>query len=177
MTRKKKQENRLNIILLLFFTVVFIVAGVFIWVHRYEVFPQLIKNGVDVHFLSKNGEDKIVRYNYDNVSGDSRFKFAIVKLLEGPSSFQKVMNTYSEIPVETKIIAIIEESDKNIIDLNSGFNTGGGTESIYNKLYQLIRTVEANTEKPTYLFIEGKQVEVFGGEGIMITQPLSKDSL
>ena len=66
---------------------------------------------------------------------------------------------------------------KNIIDLNSGFNTGGGTESIYNKLYQLIRTVEANTEKPTYLFIEGKQVEVFGGEGIMITQPLSKDSL
>lgn len=175
--KKNKQENRLNIIVLIFSVAFIILTGWFINLHKYEFFPQLIKDGVKVHFLSKNGEDKVVLYNYAGVSEYSRFKYSIIKLIEGPTKLQKIMNTYSEIPVDTRIIAVIEDADKNIIDLSSEFNVGGGTESIYNKLYQIIRTVISNTDKPTYLFINGALTEVFGGEGIMITQPLSKDSL
>ena len=132
---------------------------------------------VSVCFLGAAGENKIVKYNYDEGLGQSKFEFATRKLIDGPSKIQKFFNTYSEIPVGTKIIAVIQESDKNIIDLTSEFNTGGGTEGIYKKLNQVIETVMLNTDKPTYLFINGKQVEVFGGEGIMITQPLSRNSL
>lgn len=174
---KNKQKKSLNYGMVSILVLLSILLTAFLWNYRYEVFPQLIKNGVEVHFLTENGEDKVVVFNYEGVTKQTRFNFAISKLINGPTRIQKLMNTYSEIPAETGIIAIIEDVDKNIIDLTSTFNTGGGTESIYNKLHQLINTVEANTDKPTYLFIDGQLIEVFGGEGIMITQPLSKDSL
>lgn len=170
--KTKKRNNGFFVTLLVFVAII----SSFLLVNRYEFFPQLIKNGVEVHFLTKNGEDKVVVYPY-NSGTQSRFNYAITELIKGPSAIQQLLNTYSEIPTDTKIIAIIESEDKNIIDLTSEFNTGGGTESIYNKLYQLINTVESNTDKPTYLFINGVQTEIFGGEGIMIKQPLCKESL
>ena len=63
------------------------------------------------------------------------------------------------------------------IDLSSGFVYGGGTDSVYKRLYQLIKTINRNTEKPAYLYIDGKQADVIGGDGIMITQPLSENSI
>ncbi len=173
---KKKKTKKKNLGLSLTMILLAIAILGFSWIFRYEFFPQLIKDGIEVHFLTKNGEDKIVKYPYNSANG-TRFKCAITELIKGPSTIQKILNTYSEIPVGTQIIAVIESKDKNIIDLTSEFNTGAGTESIYSKLSQLINTVESNTEIPTYLFINGAQIEVFGGEGIMITQPLSKESL
>ena len=170
--KNKKNNNGLIFLLLAFITAI----AFFLFINRYEFFPQLIKDGIEVHFLTKNGEDKVVKYPY-TPSEKSRFNHAITELIKGPSTIQLLLNTYSEIPEGTRIIAIIESNDKNIIDLTSEFNTGGGTESIYNKLYQIINTVESNTDKPTYLFINGVQTEVFGGEGIMIKQPLCKESL
>lgn len=178
MRKKKKKENNIAVYLFgLIVLIAIIVLSAFIWLNRYEFFPSLVKNGVSVCFLGANGENKIVKYNYPEGTGQTRFEYAVRKLINGPTQIQKIFSTYSEIPVGTKIIAIIQENDKNIIDLTSEFNTGGGTEGIYKKLSQVIETVLLNTVKPTYLFINGQQVEVFGGEGIMITQPLSKNSL
>ena len=45
-------------------------------------------------------------------------------------------------------------------------------------MMQLIKTALANTEnKKIYLYLDGKQVNFIGGEGIMITQPLNEKSL
>ena len=64
-----------------------------------------------------------------------------------------------------------------MIDLSSAFEGGGGTESTYTRVRQLIKTAKANTNLPVYLYINGKQADVIGGEGIMIKQPLSERSL
>ena len=43
---------------------------------------------------------------------------------------------------------------------------------------QFIKTALINSpNKPLYLYIDGKQAEVLGGEGIMISQPLKENSL
>ena len=63
-----------------------------------------------------------------------------------------------------------------MIDLSSNFEAGGGAESTYMKVKQIIKTVNSNTNIPTYLYINGKQANVIGGEGIMIKQPLSERS-
>ena len=69
---------------------------------------------------------------------------------------------------------IANEQDKIIINLNSEFQYGGGTDSINNRLKQLVKTVVAILpDKNIYLYIEGKQVDVMGGDGVMITQPLN----
>ena len=61
--------------------------------------------------------------------------------------------------------------------MSSDFENGGGTDSLYKRIYQIIKTAKRNTTKPVYLYIEGNKADVIGGEGIMITQPLNDNSL
>ena len=111
----KKKTKKCNNGFVFIFLVLVCAITTFLYINRYEFFPQLIKNGVEVHFLTQNGEDKIIKYPYNSTS-QSRFEYAITRLVEGPSTIQQLLNTYSDIPATTKIIAIIETNDKNIID-------------------------------------------------------------
>ena len=139
------------------------------------------KEYVNVFFIGQNANKeevyKAVNREFDKDIDGSKVKFAIQALISGPREKEKANGVYSEIPAGTRIIAINETSDKVIINLNSAFENGGGTESIYKRLFQLIKTAKRNTTKPVYLYINGAKVEYIGGEGIMITQPLSENSL
>ena len=95
-----------------------------------------------------------------------------------PSDWEKSnKGLSSEIPSGTKILSIRESSNNILIDLSPSFESGGGAESTYIRVYQLIKTAKANTKLPVFLYINGKQAEVIGGEGIMIKQPLTEKSL
>ena len=139
------------------------------------------KEYVNVFFIGQNANKeevyKAVNREYDKDIDGSKIKFAIQALISGPKEKEKANGVYSEIPAGTRIIAINETSDKVIINLNSAFENGGGTESLYKRLFQLIKTAKRNTTKPVYLYINGAKVEYIGGEGIMITQPLNENSL
>ena len=136
---------------------------------------------VNVFFIGQNANKeeiyRAVNREYDKDIDGPKIKFAIQALIPGPTAYEKSKGVYSEIPAETHIIAINETSDKVIINLNSAFENGGGTDSLYKRLYQLIKTARRNTNKPVYLYIEGNKADVIGGEGIMITQPLNDNSL
>ena len=120
---------------------------------------------------------KAVNREYDKDVDGSKIKFAIQSLIAGPKQNEKAKGVYSEIPQGTRILSINESSDKVVINLNSTFEQGGGTESIYKRLNQIIKTAKMNTDKPVYLYLDGNKAEVIGGEGIMITQPLNDKSL
>ena len=137
-----------------------------------EVEKPVEKVYVNVYFIGQNGNEEV----YKAVDG-SKIKFAMQSLISGPKQNEKAKGVYTEIPAGTKIISINESADKVIINLNSTFEQGGGTESIYKRLYQIIKTAKRNTTKPVYLYIDGNKAEVIGGEGIMITQPLNENSL
>lgn len=136
---------------------------------------------VNIFFIGQDANKqeiyRAVNREYDKDVDGSKIKFAIENLITGPTTYEKSKGVYSEIPAGTHIIAINETADKVIINLNSTFETGGGTDSIYKRLNQLIKTAKRNTNKHVYLYIEGNKAEVIGGEGIMITQPLSESSL
>ena len=66
---------------------------------------------------------------------------------------------------------------KILVNLNSSFVNGGGADSLYKRLYQLIKTVKLNSQLPVYLYIDGHKADVIGGEGIMLSQPLGDNSL
>ena len=72
---------------------------------------------------------------------------------------------------------VSELADKVVVNLNAAYVTCGGTDSLYKRLYQLIKTVKLNSKLPVYLFIDGQRADVVGGEGIMLSQPLSNSSL
>lgn len=139
------------------------------------------KSYVNVYFVGQNDNKeevyKIVKRVYHAQTDGTKLKYSIESLLKGPNKKEKVKGIYSEIPAGTKLISLEEKPDKIIINLSGDFEQGGGTDGLYKRLYQLIKTSNKNTTLDVYLYINGKQADVVGGEGIMINQPLNEKSL
>ena len=139
------------------------------------------KEYVNVFFIGQNENReevyKAVKREYDPEIDGTKLKFAIESLVAGPKPNERDRGVYTEIPAGTEVIAVRELPDKAIIDLSYDFETGGGTDSLYKRLYQVIKTANRNTSLPVYLYISGQRADVIGGEGIMITQPLNDRSL
>jgi len=142
---------------------------------------QEVKEYIPIVFIGKNssGEEvyKVVKREYDEDVDGAKLRYAISSLILGPKQSEKQLGIYSEVPSSTNVLHVYDKGDYIVLDLSSGFAYGGGTESLYKRLFQLIKTVKRNADKPTYLYIDGKQADVIGGDGIMITQPLSENSI
>ena len=136
---------------------------------------------VTVYFLGmdKNNNSIFKTVKREVPSGKNELRYALTQLVAGPSQYEKSVGVYSEIPKNVQIMGVVESDKKIIIDVSGNIQTGGGADSLYSRFKQLIKTAIANSspKKPIYLYIDGKQAEVIGGEGIMITQPLSENSL
>lgn len=131
---------------------------------------------VKIFLLDNTGSLHSVKRVCDPSIEKSCFEFAIKELVSAPTKNEKAKGFTSEIPYGTKVLSIRESSNSIMIDLSSNFESGGGAESTYMRVKQIIKTANANTSIPTYLFINGKQANVIGGEGIMIKQPLNERS-
>ena len=138
------------------------------------------KTYVTVYFLGmdKNDTGVFKKVQRELPKGESKLKYSLNQLVLGPTPYEKKVGVYSEITKNVKIMGIVESKNKIIIDVSSNIQTGGGADSLYSRMKQLIKTAIANApDKPIYLYINGKQAEVLGGEGIMISQPLTENSL
>jgi len=134
-------------------------------------------NIVGIYFTDK--EDGDLRCLYKELpQGKSKLNYAMKVLLDGPSLIEIQQGYSSEIPKGTRLLEIKETPNAYIVNISDEFQYGGGTESQYLRLNQLIKTVvHLKLNKPTYLYLNGRKAEVIGGEGILITQPLSEKSL
>ena len=135
---------------------------------------------VNIYFLyvKADGENVFTKIPRQLPQGKNKLSFAIAELLKGPNATELSQKYYSEIPAETKLRSVIESDTKVIINLSSNFQYGGGSDSLYSRVQQLLKTVLANCpNKQVYLYLDDKQADVIGGEGLMIKQPLEEDSL
>lgn len=132
---------------------------------------------VKIYVTDSKGNLRSVSRKCDTVVEKSCFAYAIKELMTAPTDWEKSKGLSSEIPAGTTILSVREGANNILIDLSPAFESGGGAESIYIRVHQLIKTAQANTKQPVYLYINGRQADVIGGEGIMIKQPLSEKSL
>lgn len=147
-----------------------------------EEAPQDVpKSYVNVYFIGQNANKeevyKVVKREYDSTKGETKLKYSIENLLKGPSAAEQAKGIYSEIPQGTRLLSLQETPNKIVVNLSTDFEQGGGTDGLYKRLYQLIKTANKNTVLDVYLYINGKQADVIGGEGIMLNQPLNNSSL
>lgn len=122
------------------------------------------------YFFSKNGD--LIEIKRE-IKSQTSLENAITLLLRGPMISESKKGIYSEIPPNVDLISVKNSDNSIIINLSSNFGNGGGSQSVENRVKQLNKTVKKyHPSKDVYLYIDGKEVEYLGGEGIYIKQPL-----
>lgn len=100
-------------------------------------------------------------------------------LLEG--AFQQLLagskdnNLSSTIPAGTKIRSIEVRDNDVYVDLSTEFTSGGGSSSMSSRLGQILYTATTlNPSAKVWVKVEGKKLDVLGGEGIVLDQPMTR---
>jgi spore germination protein GerM len=97
---------------------------------------------------------------------------AFEQLLAGPSEATEYTTT---IPEQTKLLDLKVTQEGVKVNLSEEFMAGGGSASMSSRLGQIIYTassLEPNT--PVWVSVEGKPLESLGGEGIVLSQPMTR---
>jgi spore germination protein GerM len=103
---------------------------------------------------------------------DEALKAVFESLLQGPSESA----AFSEIPEGTELREVTVESDGVHIDLSEDFTLGGGSASMTGRLGQIVYTATSlEPEANVWISVEGEPLEVLGGEGLVVDQPMTRD--
>lgn len=94
-------------------------------------------------------------------------------LLAGP----KNATVSTTIPEGTKLRGLKMEQNGIHINLSEEFSTGGGSAAMTGRVAQVIYTATSlQPSAQVWIEVEGKPLEVLGGEGLELEQPLTRQS-
>lgn len=100
---------------------------------------------------------------------------AVEAVLRGPNEFEQGYGLTSAIPEGTQLLGLKIANGLAFVDLTSELESGGGTLSMQMRLAQIVFTLtQFPTVKGVLFSLDGQQVDVIGGEGIVVDQPLRR---
>jgi spore germination protein GerM len=104
---------------------------------------------------------------------DTILQAAFNNLLAGP----KDATVSSEIPKGTKLRSLSVKNDSVYVDLSAEFTSGGGSSSMASRLGQVVYTATSlKPEAKVWISVEGKPLELLGGEGLEVAQPSTRQT-
>ncbi len=100
---------------------------------------------------------------------------AVEALLEGPTATEKEAGLVTNIPEGTTLLGLEIQNRIATVDLSKEYESGGGSLSMFMRLTEVVFTL---TQFPTVdgvkFKLDGKPIDVLGGEGIIIDHPMSR---
>jgi spore germination protein GerM len=117
-------------------------------------------------------------YRQEKVNGlGQQLSVAMQCLIDGPNSSEQQRGLSSAVPQETKLLDLTVQGNAVTVNLSKAFEAGGGRAELQGRLEQLFYTLtQPKTVEKVNLYIEGKRVTVFGGEGLIIENPWTRPS-
>lgn len=100
---------------------------------------------------------------------------AIAELLKGPAQSNAAIAT--TIPAGTQLRSLKVDATGIHVDVSEAFTEGGGSAAMTGRVAQILYTATSLDPKANvWLSVEGKPLEVLGGEGLVLEQPLTRQS-
>ncbi|MGH3039670.1 MAG: GerMN domain-containing protein [Gaiellaceae bacterium] len=100
---------------------------------------------------------------------------ALESLLEGPDSFETGYGLRTAVPDGTQLLGLTIDDGIAHVDLTSEFESGGGSLSMQMRLAQIVYTItQFPTVEGVVFSLDGRPIEVLGGEGVIIDHPLKR---
>ncbi|MEH2023848.1 GerMN domain-containing protein [Nostoc sp.] len=97
---------------------------------------------------------------------------AFQSLLAGPTAG----TDSTTIPKGTKLLGLKAENNEVHVNLSEDFTSGGGSTSMMGRVGQVVYTATTlNPKAKVYIDVNGKPLDVLGGEGVEIQQPLTRE--
>lgn len=139
--------------------------------------PVAVEQDVQIYWLKDTGTRLEVVPQDLKVQADEQpeaiLNAAFEQLLQGPKSAEFA----STIPAGTKLLGLQVKEDGVHVDLSESYTTGGGSASMSGRLAQIIYTASAlQPDAPVWLSVEGQPLEVLGGEGLIVDQPMTRST-
>jgi spore germination protein GerM len=98
---------------------------------------------------------------------------AFQSLLAGPTEG----TDSTTIPKGTKLLGLKSENDEVHVNLSEDFTSGGGSTSMMGRVGQVVYTATTlNPKAKVYIEVNGKRLDVLGGEGVELQQPLTREN-
>jgi germination protein M len=136
---------------------------------------------LSVYFLRDNerGDPKIGTAHREIVVPEDKAVAAAAmrELLAGPTKDEEDAGLATAIPEETELIDLALESETKVVTVNLSdeFESGGGSLSMRARLAQVVYTLTQFPTIETARFqLEGEPVDVFGGEGVVLEEPVGR---
>ncbi|XGB39694.1 MAG: GerMN domain-containing protein [Cyanobacteria bacterium LVE1205-1] len=116
-----------------------------------------------------------------NSTKSTSIKEALQILLAGPSSTDLQNGSASTIPLNTKLLDLQIRSnpgDEEIyVNLSSEFTDGGGSTAMIGRLAQVLYTATSlDSKAEVWISVDGKPLTQLGGEGVLISQPMTRQA-
>lgn len=100
---------------------------------------------------------------------------AMESLLAGPTPREQAAAVGSQIPAGTQFLGLTVADGIATVDLTSEFESGGGSASMNMRIAQVVYTLtQFPTVKGVLFELDGQPVDVLGGEGVIVDQPVTR---
>lgn len=104
-----------------------------------------------------------------NQALEEAFKTLLAGPTEGTGS--------TTIPKGTQLLGVKQEEDGIHVNLSEEFTSGGGSSSMIGRIGQVVYTATTlNENANVYIEVNGKPLDVLGGEGLELEQPLTRQT-
>ncbi|MEL7083298.1 MAG: GerMN domain-containing protein [Cyanobacteria bacterium J06597_1] len=137
---------------------------------------RALQQSVSVYWLTDANSDihyVVEERRVNALSSDRALAAGLNILLDGHPQDQLL----SAVPTDTELLGARQEGDEIYLDFSEEFASGGGATSLLGRVTQVLYTATGSTPAAkVWISVEGEPVEVLSGDGLLVEQPLTRDS-